>query len=435
MPLRSVKGLSADSRGSISILMAVLLTALIGVAALGIEASAWFMIRHNLQNAADTATIAASMNGQSNYDIEARAVTALYGLVDGTNGVTVTPSNTAVCPTGGSNCYSVTITQAVPLFLAPVVGYMGNVVVNGQNRVALAATSMANRGTAYCVLALGSSGTQGIRTNGSSKADLAGCNVMSDTSALCNGHNLNADIADAYGTNTNCGNIQRSNMSFVTDPYSQLSRQIPANNCTAYPQEPTKSGISLPASNLLSGSILQASSILQVGTQTVCGDLQLTGDVTLTGPGSTLLVIVNGRLDLNGHTLRTALGAALTVVFTGSSSGGYTHAPTGSGTLDIASPTSGPWAGVAIYQDPSLTSGVDISAAGNSPIWDITGLVYLPHASVTFSGAVNKSTYGASCFVLVVDNLLFSGTDSILAHGGCPSAGLVMPVNRPRLLN
>ncbi len=435
MPIGCARSLSADRRGSISILVAIVLTALIGVAALGVEASAWFMIRHSLQNAADTAALAASTNGQTNYDIEAKAVTALYNLIDGTNGVTVTPSNTAVCPTGGSNCYSVTITQAVPLFLAPVVGYMGDVVVNGQNRVALAATAVASRGTEYCVLALASSGTQGIRTNGSSKADMTGCNTMSDTSATCNGHNLNADIADAYGINTNCGNIQRSNMPFVTDPYTQLSRQIPANVCTSYPQEPSKNGISLPASNLLSGSILQAGSILQVGTQTVCGDLQLTGDVTLTGPGSTLLVIVNGQLDLNGHTLKTAAGAALTVIFTGSSSGGYTHAPTGSGTLDITSPTSGPWAGVAIYQDPSLTSGVDISAAGNSPIWDITGLVYLPHASVVFSGAVNKSSYGSSCFVIVVDNLLFSGTDSILAHSGCASAGLVMPVSRPKLLN
>ena len=172
----------------------------------------------------------------------------------------------------------------------------------------------------------------------------------------------------------------------------------------------------------------------KVGTQIICGDLQLTGDVTLNGTGSMLLVIVNGQLDLNGYTLQTASGTGVTIAFTGSSSSGYTHATTGSGTLDIAPPATGPWAGVAIYQDPSLTAGVDISAAGNSPTWNITGLVYLPHASVTLSGAVNKSSNGKSCFVLVVDNLLINGTGSILSHGGCASAGLVMPVNRSRLL-
>lgn len=429
MPMGSARGLSADSRGSISILMAFALTALIGAAALGVEASLWLMTRHTLQNASDTAVLAASMNGQSNYDTEARAVVALYGITDGTNGVTVTPSNTAVCPTGGNNCYSVTVTRAVPLFLAQVVGYMGDVVVNGQGSVALAATSVASRATEYCVLALASSGAEGIHTNGAPKANLAGCNVMSNTSATCNGHNLNADIGDAHGTNTNCGTVENSNTSVVSDPYSQYARQIPSNNCTVYPQKPSRRGTQLPASNLWSGNYST------VGTQTVCGDLQLTGNVTLTGSGSILLVIVNGQLDLNGYTLQTAPGTTLTVVFTGSSSGGYTHAPTGSGTLDIAAPTSGPWAGVAIYQDPSLTSGVDISAAGNSPTWDITGLVYLPHASVTFSGAVNKSSNGSSCFVLVVDNLLINGTGSILSHSGCGSAGLVMPVSRSKLLN
>jgi hypothetical protein len=148
-----------------------------------------------------------------------------------------------------------------------------------------------------------------------------------------------------------------------------------------------------------------------------------------------VLVIENGQLDTNGYTLQTSPTSGLTIVFTGSSSGGYTHTPTGGGTLDIAAPTSGAWAGVAIYQDPGLTSGVDISAAGNSPTWDITGLVYLPHSSVTFSGAVNKSSNGASCFVIVSDKLTVNGTGNILANGGCTTAGLNMPKTRGPLVN
>ena len=142
---------------------------------------------------------------------------------------------------------------------------------------------------------------------------------------------------------------------------------------------------------------------------------------------NTVLVIENGQLDTNGYTLTTSSGSGLTVVFSGTSSGSYTHAPTGGGTLDIAAPTTGNWKGVAIYQDPSLTSGVDISAAGNSPTWDITGLVYLPHASVTFSGAVNKASNGHSCFAMVVDNVTVNGTGSILENGECAAAGLTMP--------
>ena len=95
--------------------------------------------------------------------------------------------------------------------------------------------------------------------------------------------------------------------------------------------------------------------------------------------------------------------------------------------FDFNAPTTGPWKGIAIYQDPDLTTGVDISEAGNTPTWKITGMVYLPHASVTFSGIVNKSSNGESCFGLVVDNLLINGTGKILATGGCAAAGLDLP--------
>ena len=176
-------------------------------------------------------------------------------------------------------------------------------------------------------------------------------------------------------------------------------------------------------------------------TTTICGDLQLTGNVTLTttSPGS-VLVIRNGRLDIGGYVLQTASGSALTIIFSGpDASGSYNHTIIdGSGSaatdctvscINIQAPTTGTWKGVAIYQDPSLTKNVSFTYAGNSPTWDITGLVYLPHADATFKGAVNKSSYGASCFSLVVNSVLIDGTGAIEETGGCAAAGLVMPNN------
>ena len=71
---------------------------------------------------------------------------------------------------------------------------------------------------------------------------------------------------------------------------------------------------------------------------------------------------------------------------------------------------------MAIYQDPNLTTGVDIDEAGNTPTWKISGMVYLPQSSVTLSGAINKSSNGKSCFGLVVKDLLINGTGAILAQ-------------------
>jgi Putative Flp pilus-assembly TadE/G-like len=407
------------------VLMGFMLPPLLGALGIGFEVANWYLITRSMQNAADSAVVAASTNGGIGYATEAKAVAAQYGFVDGSNNVTVTVSNTSACPGGGTTCYSVIITQPVSIFLAQVVGYRGNATLNGSAAQQLTATAGAQTSKStlpLCLLALASSGAQGITANGVPKANLAGCNVMSNTSATCNGHTLNADNGLAHGTDSGCGVNQISSADTVTDPYVGLAAHIPTNSCSSYPQEPTKNkDPDLPASNKWSGSKSLS------GNVQICGDLQLTDDVTIDAPSGAVLVIQNGQLDTNGHTLRTANGSALTVVFSGDNAGGYTHAPTGGGTLDITAPTSGVWSGIALYQNPSLTMGVDISAAGNSPTWNITGLVYLPHSSVTFSGAVDKSSNGQSCFVLVVDNITINGTGSILAHGGCGSAGVTMP--------
>jgi hypothetical protein len=258
---------------------------------------------------------------------------------------------------------------------------------------------------------------------------------MSNTSAECNGHSLNADNGDAHKTDDGCGIIENSNVAVVADPYKYLASDIPANPCTTsqYSWEPAKKkDPPLSASNIWGPGGVTVTGLSDPPTIAnhgiICGDLQLTADVlnlTTASPGS-ILIIENGQLDTNGHTLSTASGSALTIIFSGTA-GAYTHAPTGGGTLNFNAPTSGTWSGVAIYQDPALTTGVDVSAAGNSPTWDITGLVYLPHANVTFSGAVNKSSNGKSCFALVVDNITINGTADILPKGECVAAGLNLP--------
>jgi Flp pilus assembly protein TadG len=412
-----------DERGAVAVIFGIMATAVVAIVGLGIDLVGWYRTERALQNAADAASIAAARNGTASYQSEAKAVASQYGFVDGTGGVSVTALNNQTCPNGQTDCYLVTVTMSAgPQFFSQVVGLPAP---------ALSSAAMAGGGQThyYCLLALASSGTDpAITTNGAPKADLSGCNIMSNTSSDCHGHDLKADNGDAHKTDSGCGVIQNSNVPIAPDPYKSLASNIPGNTCNSYSWEPIKkSDPPLSAANQWSGAKTLAA------TTIVCGDLQLTGDVTLTtaSPGS-VLVIENGQLDTGGCkkgcTLQTAAGSALTIIFSGTA-GSYTHAPTGGGTLNFNAPTSGTWSGVAIYQDPALTSGVDISAAGNSPTWDITGLVYLPHSSVTFSGAVNKSANGASCFALVVDNITINGTGDILAKGGCAAAGLNLPTD------
>ena len=411
-----------------AVLVALALPVLVGSMGLAAETSYWYVHQRGMQNAADAAAIAAATNGTSTYAAEAQAVAARDGFQNGSGNVTVTASIPPGCT---ANClYTVTVSDKVPLFLSQVVGYKGT---GGKGTTTLAATAVAQNGAAYpyCILALSGSVATDLVSHGGPKANLNGCNIMSDSSATCTGHNLGAAVGDAHGTNNGCGIIQNSNMPMVKDPYAYLAPNIPADTCGgSYPQEPFVP----PSKNQWSGTYTLS------GYDVVCGDQQLTGNTYINAPSNAVLVIENGQLDTNGFLFQTTAGSGLTVVFTGApNNGSYQHVPSNNvptnGTLDIAAPTSGPWSGMALYQDPNLndiSNNLDITYKGNSPTWDISGMVYLPNSSVTFSGAVNKASNGLSCFGLTVGNITINGTADILSNTQCAAAGLALPTGRHR---
>jgi hypothetical protein len=442
--VKHLRRLRADERGTVAVIMGVLIVPLVGALGLGFEVSNWYMTTRGMQNAADAAAIAAATNGGSNYDVEAKAVAAQYGFVDGTNNISVRALEKQPCPAGGNTCYSVTISGSTPLLLSQIVGFTGNGRLNGALVKQLASSAVADAlPQNLCILALASSGAaQGIRTNGSPTGNMNGCDSMSNTAAQCNGSDLGLGTSYAVGSNSGCGGKQRPNPP-LTDPYNYLATANPggipslgSSGCPATippSMQEVKHGNSYSVADPLNN--LNGTISLTGGNNFMCGDQILAGDVTINAPASgAVLIIENGQLDLNGHVFQTSVGSALTIVFSGTNGGGYIHAPTDNtngtgGVLDITPPTTGPWAGVAIYQDPSLTTGLDVSAAGNSPTWKVTGLVYMPHATLTLKGAVDKSTNGKSCVVMVADNFQISGNGGILKTniGQCGQAGLTMP--------
>jgi hypothetical protein len=437
-------------------MMALVFPILIAAFGLGFEITNWYLRTRSMQNAADAAVIAAATNGSANYIVEARAVAGQYGYTDGVDNVTVTASNAATCPADPSitpPCYSVTITSMTPLYLTEVVGYLGNSALNGAREQTLTSAAVATKGIIQqpiCLLGLDTSGTA-VRSNGGPTTNFTGCTVMSDSASTCNGSNLLATIGIAHGTNNGCGITEYSNVPIVSDPYAYMATNIPNDlptRCSnTYPQE-SRHGSTWSGGNTWSGSKTLTSTASLAGNTLICGDLRLTGDVTINAPSGAVLYIQNGLLDLQGHTLSTANGSSVTIVFTGDNTGSYQHIPTdnsggSSGVLDIQAPTGGSFPGIAIYQNPTLTHNVDLTYAGNSPTWDLTGGIYMPNASVTISGVVNKSANGAQCFVMIAKDVLLNGNGAFYSQtpdgSGCRAAGLTMPTatisGRTKLVN
>ena len=410
--------------GAISVITALVLPAFIGTLGLGIEVSYWLLHNRSLQNAADSSVIAASQAGASGYSSQAKAVARLYGLVDGSQGVTVTASNTATCPGGGATCYSVTIANTVPSHVGALINYLGTMTVGGVNSTRISAVAIASpsaQSREYCLVALASTpGTVGVESSGSPKADLTGCGVRSNASMRCAGHDLGASFGDAVGTNDGCGITRTSGAAAAfTDPYAGKMASLPADACGgSYP----KIG-SLPAGSRWSGAVTLTS------TTTICGDLQLTGNVTITAPSNAVLIIRNGRLAMNGFRLQTASGSGLALVFTGSNDATHFHMPSGSGGLDLAAPTTGAFAGIVLYQDPALTVNVAMPNAGSLPTWALSGLIYLPKVDLSFSGSVGKASTGVQCTVLLANTINTNGTGLVLSTSACGVAGLSTPTN------
>jgi Flp pilus assembly protein TadG len=213
-------------RGVTAVIVGLVATLVVAIVGLGVDVVGWYRTDRKMQNAADSAAVAAATNGTGTYQNEAKAVTAQYGYVDGSNGITVTAANNQTCPdpTTEASCVKVTVTMATaPQFFSQVVGFPAPPL----STTAMASGALIHK---YCLLALASSGTDpAITTHGSPNADLTNCTIMSNTGSRCTGHNLNATYGAAHATNNGCGITENSGVPAVTDPYSYLAGNIPAD--------------------------------------------------------------------------------------------------------------------------------------------------------------------------------------------------------------
>jgi Flp pilus assembly protein TadG len=431
-----------DQRGAVSVTLVLMLIPLIAALGMGVEGSSWFFIKHAMQNASDSAAMAAASNGctavssscYSTYSTEAKSVASQFGFKDGQANVTVAPS-IVTCPDGTSPCYGVLIQKPVQISLVGLVGFRGNTLVSGQPAVTISASAVAKGSGAartYCLFSLAAGGGAGISTSGASHANPTGCSMGTNGSTSCtgNGNHPIADYVDAHFTSdSNCAAIRAtSNATTVLDTnYRNLATQVPIPNNPCLPTN-VRASYSHPIT-------YSADTIMPALVQ-VCGDVNVTSLVNVTTPANgSVLVIYNGTLNISG-TLKTRAGSGLTIIFTGPTVAGLSpsYYPTGNGTLDIAAPdasTSSPWKGVAVYQDPALPagSGVNITNAGNSPNWNITGLFYAPNAAITLKGDIKQSTNGLACFSLVDDTFVLKGAVSIYnnSQSQCSAAGLAPP--------
>jgi len=265
------------------------------------------------------------------------------------------------------------------------------------------AAMIPSSGGGGCVYVLKSSGSS--VTNSGNALLKSGCGIYinsnSSSAVLMSG---SAQIQATNGASVNIvGNWLASGGATIT-PAPNLGVQ-PAADPFASMAPPT---VGSCTSN---GVTLSGSGSQTLNPGVYCGAVTLSGSVALTlNPG---LYILKSGITMSGPTSISGSGVTLYAP-----SGGI--ALSGTAGINLSAPTSGTWQGVVIYQSRSNSSSSALSGGSNEVL---SGLVYMPAASLAYSGS---SGSGGQISTLVVNSLTFSGSSFIsvpatTAYGGGPA--------------
>lgn len=409
-----------DRSGNIAAITALLIVPLVGCLSLATEGASWFLTQRAAQAAADAAVLAAAANGDaSTYAAEASAVATNAGFTNGTNYTTVAAANNVACPSGsGSTCYSVTITRTLPLYLTQIVGYSGTSGQGGRQLIEAVAYASAPTNTDDCMVTLSSTG--GFTLKGGPGFSAAGCDLYSNGTAACSGHNGGFELSTTVGTTNTCGLAQKTGASPQPETYyANLYSGNPLLNCVTV-TSPATSGQTLNPTKATCITISGSFTVPAGGTTTINTATQ----------GTVFVIKSGGNLNLNGTLTTPSVGNGLTIIFSangkGNSPGFISSGSTG--TLEYSAPTSGTWSGVAMYQDPSNQKASTQTYSGGSPTFDITGVVYAPYTDLTFTGNINHDirTGGNACLIVIANTMGVNGNGSIFSNptSQCVAAGV-----------
>ena len=398
-----------DCAGNIAVMTALAMPVLVGMAGLGTEVGYWYYLTRGMQNAADSAAVAAATNGGSSYAAEAQAVAGQYGFQNGVNNVVVNSSNAANCPSGGNSCYSVTISSVAPLLLSQLVGYTGTTKISGTGYTALSATAIAKGGSASgggnaCVVALDPTDFSTATATGGNLT-LNNCNLAvnssNNTAFKMTGGTIKAGAIDVVGNYSSTGGVMNplpvTGQTPVVDPYTGL---YSANSVANMPSQ---------AAAHTNFSVTGGSATLSPGVYR--NGLSITGGTVTFSPG--VYIIQGGSLSFTGG---VETGSGVTFVLT-NYNGSYATASLTGGSATLTAPTSGAWSGMLLYADPSSAAKSKSSSVTGGSL-TMTGALYFPTQNLTYTGGAGAS----SCTQVLGYTLTLTGSSNV--GSSCAGTGV-----------
>lgn len=444
------RGVLRDVTAGVTTMGVLALPAMIGATGLTVDVSRGYQQRVSNQRAADLAALAAA----TAYKV-ASASTVLQPtaadmvLANGIGGATVTASLVSNYPVTGSTSVKVTVTRAVPFYLASVVGLTGSYNVNAASYAQIGSTVAAS---APCYLAL-STGSSAIEIDGGASISASTCSVAAVGSIDQGGTSISAKdiISGSSGVTLGSGSLSVTDNLFYSTTFSfpNWNTAVPAaakrkqqtlalvdpwagstdrtsavsllGTYTAVPAltAPTTSGGSAWTINSSSASTSGATTTYNSGTKTYTvtatspctyniTSIALSGDRKLAFPNGCHIYIHNGIVSSGSTSINFGNSNVYINGNVTSSSSGMTF---GDGVLWIGS-------GTHSFSGPSTKGAGDVTMAGNVTVTGGSSFSFGAGAhrfgSLTLGGGTNVKM-GAGAFQANT-GVSISG-DSIVALG------------------
>ena len=402
-----------DKRGNSLIIAAAALPLLLGSAGLATDTIQWALWKRQLQRAADSAAIAGVYDRSANEgatDNTEEAVDhdlTLNNPLDTTKfplaeKIVTFPANS------GNRQNQVRVVLAVQRPLSFSSMFMTNPPVI---RTTAQAAAVSTEGE-FCVLSLQNNGKTGIQATGSASITMD-CGMMTNSVSTNAAAGQGSSVITAT-TLAAAGGIQQSAQWQVTsyqpyspaleDPYADLAPDSSdTSNCS---ESPPSLGVNNGNSGLVvdGGACYSSISVNSNRTLTLQNGVYFVhgGGVNIQGT----LNLINATIVLSNKDL------ASTTATIG------TFDANASGQINATAPTTGKWAGMAIYQDRratdnSPTGNINASSPnrinGNSTN-KIRGVVYFPNQQLTYNG---NGTGSATCTQFVAKRIYWSGNAGI----------------------
>ena len=388
-----LRRLAHDRDGAVAIMLALSLPLLVGMMSLGVETGLWYAEKRDLQNAADAAALSGAFELAAGRTTTVKAAATSDATRNGFSAAEGIPATVNAPPTSGKY---VGDTSAVEVILSRDQTLLLSTLFLGSTRVTARAVARSGGPGDYCVLALDPNMGGAVDVTGSASISLADCGVaansksaqalqVSGSGTLTTKYIQTVGGYDVSGSGKLSAGATITDASPITDPYAGLS--VPSyGGCTA------------------SGFNSKKTETIDPGVY--CGgmDFNAKANVTL-NPGT--YIVKGGSIKINGQAV--VKGAGVTLILTGSGGDIARIDINGGATVDLSAPTTGDFAGVAMYQDRNAGDG-DNKFNGGATM-QIDGALYFPSQELDFSG--NNSSATDACVRLIAKQIKFTGNSDL----------------------